>query len=131
MRGYVSVWTHLILVCDRAFFTSLEHLNWTRRHDRRNRMLVDQLRMAIAPQKKAKIIEPGHKSLQFNAVYQENGYRRFGFANVIEERILKVLRFFARHELIPVGFGPPRTAVASSRVAGAPRCIAPPLAVSN
>src|ERR1700676_5597964 len=56
--------------------------------------------MPVATQKQAKIIEPSHKSLQFDAVDQENGHRGLGLAHMVEESVLKILRFFARHELI-------------------------------
>jgi hypothetical protein len=45
------------------------------RHDRRDGVLVDQLRVAIPPQQHAEIIEPSHDALQFDAVDQKNGQR--------------------------------------------------------
>ena len=60
-------------------------------HDGRNGVLVDQLRMPIATQQHAEIIEPGDHALQLDAVHQEDGERNFGFADVIEEGVLQVL----------------------------------------
>ena len=61
------------------------------RHDGRDGVLVDELRMAVATQQHAEIIEPGHHALQFDAVHQKDGERNFGFADVIEEGVLQVL----------------------------------------
>jgi hypothetical protein len=51
-------------------------------------MLVDKLRMTVAPQQQAEIVEPGDNSLQFDSVYQKDGQGRFCFSNVIEEGVL-------------------------------------------
>jgi len=100
MKRCTSLLGDLILIRDRTLFASLKHLNRAGGHDRRYGVFINQLRMAIATQKKAKIIEPRHKPLKFDAVYQKYGHRCLGFADMIEKRILKVLRFFARHELV-------------------------------
>jgi hypothetical protein len=47
--------------------------------------------VAVPTQQHAKIIEPGNDSLQLDAVHQENGERRFAFADVIEEGVLQIL----------------------------------------
>jgi hypothetical protein len=46
-----------------ALFNRLEHGDRGRRHDGGDRVLVDELRMAVAPQEHAEIVEPGHKAL--------------------------------------------------------------------
>jgi hypothetical protein len=51
-------------------------------------MLVDKLRMAIAPQQQTEIVEPGDNSLQLHSVHQKNGQWRFGFTNMIKESVL-------------------------------------------
>ena len=109
-----------------------------RRHDGRDRVLVDELRMAVAPQQHAEIVEPGHEALQFDAVDEKNRHRSLGLANVIEERVLQVLRLFAWHEFgshFGLGrlsrpfrcFGSTRLASASSSAEpiAFPRAIAP------
>jgi len=54
-------------------------------------MLVDQLGLAIAAQQDAEIVEPGDDTLQFYAVDQEDCDWNLGFANVVQESILKIL----------------------------------------
>ena len=51
-------------------------------------MLVDKLRMSIAPEQKAEVVEPGDDALQFDSVDQEDRERRLGFSDVIEEGVL-------------------------------------------
>ena len=46
-----------------VLFGRLEELNRLRRHHRRDRVLVDQLRMRITPQQDAEIVEPSDNSL--------------------------------------------------------------------
>src|SRR6188768_1498637 len=70
---------------------ALEQLDRMTRHDRRDGVLVDQLRVAIPTQQYAKIVKPGHDSLQFDPVHQENGERHFAFADVVEECVLEIL----------------------------------------
>ena len=63
-------------------------------------MLVDQLRMTVAAQKNREIIEPGHDSLKLDAIHQEDRNRCLIFADVVEEHVLKVLRFISSHLMI-------------------------------
>src|SRR5581483_2387277 len=72
-------------------FGALEQLDRMTRHDRRDGVLVDQLRVAIPPQQDAEIIEPRHHALKFHAIDQKNREWRFAFSNVIEKSVLKVL----------------------------------------
>src|ERR1700722_13091610 len=72
----------------RCILAAFEQLDRCSRHDGRNRMLVDKLRVTVAPQQQAEIVEPGHNSLQLYPVDQKNRQWRFGFSNVIEEGVL-------------------------------------------
>ena len=58
------------------------------RHDGRNRVLVDELRMAVPPQQHAEIIEPRNNALQLDPVHQKDRERNFRFADVVEESVL-------------------------------------------
>ena len=79
----------------------LDGLAW---HDGRDGVLIHELRMAVAAQEDAEIVEPGHDSLQLYAVDEKDGQRGLLLANVIEKRVLKALRAFCRHGL-PRPFG--------------------------
>jgi hypothetical protein len=84
-----------------SLFASLvdlvEQLNRLPRHDGGNGVLVNQLRMAIPAQKDAEIIEPGNDSLKFDAIDKEYRQRNFLLPDVVEKRVLKILRAIARH----------------------------------
>ncbi len=60
-----------------------------RGHDRRDRMLVDQLRLAVAAQQHREIVEPGDDPLQLDALDQEHRDRDLGSAQRIQEQVLK------------------------------------------
>ena len=64
-------------------------LNGLTRHDGRDGVLVDELRMSVAAQQDAEIIEPGHDALQLHAIHEKDGQRRLVLANMIEKRVLK------------------------------------------
>jgi hypothetical protein len=51
-------------------------------------MLVDKLRVTVAPEQKTEIVEPGDNALQLHSVDQKDRQWRFGFANVIKEGVL-------------------------------------------
>jgi hypothetical protein len=51
-------------------------------------MLVDKLRVTVAPEQQAEIVEPGDNSLQLHSIDQKDRQWRFGFANVIKEGVL-------------------------------------------
>ena len=78
--------------------------------------LVDELRLGVAPQQHAEIVECRDDALQFHSVDQEYGNRGFVFPYRIEKNILDVLRFLRRHGLPPIiviapfgdGFSVPR-----------------------
>ena len=82
------------MVVGGALFHRLEHLDRGGGHDGGDRVLIDELRMAIAAQENAEIVEPGDETLQFNAVDKKNRDRGLALAHVVQERVLQVLRFF-------------------------------------
>jgi hypothetical protein len=51
-------------------------------------MLVDQLRVTVAPKQQTKIVEPGHDTLELYSVDQKDRQWRLRFANVIKEGVL-------------------------------------------
>src|SRR5207302_11359361 len=87
----------LDLVHGRRFLGPLEQLDRMTRHDRRDGMLVDQLRVAIASQQHAEIIEPRDHALQLHPVYQEDGEGSLVLADLVEEGVMQVLCAFGRH----------------------------------
>src|SRR5215471_16256293 len=81
------------------FLGAFEQLDRMTRHDRRYGVLVDQLRVAVASQQHAEVIEPRDDALQFHAVHEKDREGDFCFANVIEEGVLQVLCAVACHGL--------------------------------
>ena len=75
----------------RRILGAFEQLDRMTGHNGRDGVLVDELRMTIATQQHAEIIEPGHHALQLDSVHQKNGERNFGLADVIEKSVLQVL----------------------------------------
>ena len=51
-------------------------------------MLVDKLRVPIAPKKNTKIVKPSHDPLQLNAVDEKDRKRSLVFPNMIEKGVL-------------------------------------------
>jgi hypothetical protein len=80
-----------------AILDRFEHLDRRGRHDCRDGVLVDQLRMSVAAQKHAEIVEPGDKALQLDAVDQKNRNLVPALAHMVQEGVLQILRFFRRH----------------------------------
>ncbi len=74
-----------------GFLVRIEQLYLHRRHHRRDRMLVDQLRMPVASQQHRELIEPGDDSLQLNAIDEEDRDWRLVLPDVIQEDILNIL----------------------------------------
>src|SRR3546814_11783407 len=72
----------------RLFRLGIEELHGHRRHDRRNRMLVDKLRVRIATKQHAKIVEPRHDTLQLHADDEKDGDGGLVLANLIEKDVL-------------------------------------------
>ena len=81
----------------RRLLGAFEQLDRMTRHDGRDRVLVDELGMPIAPQQHAEIIEPGHDALQLDAVHQEDRERSFVLADMVEEGVLQILCAFGCH----------------------------------
>jgi hypothetical protein len=79
-------------------------------------MLVDELGVPVAPQKDAEIIEPGDETLQFDSIDQKNRDGGLGFPNVVEKRVLEVLRLLSCHEFVRL-FGPLSAVVVQSSCA--------------
>jgi hypothetical protein len=52
-------------------------------------MLVDELRVPVAAEQDAEIIEPSHHSLQLDAIHEKDGQRSLVLANMIEKSVLK------------------------------------------
>src|SRR6056297_1028469 len=78
-------------------------------------MLVNQLRLTVAPQQNAEIVEPGNHTLQLDPVDQEYRDRDLGLAHLIEKRVLQILPirshsisclFFLRTPRIDASFNP-------------------------
>jgi hypothetical protein len=70
----------------------LKHLYGVSGHDRRDGVFVDELRMPVAPQQQAEIVEPGDDSLELDAVDEEDRERDFILPDEIQKRILQILR---------------------------------------
>src|SRR5690606_36572252 len=72
-------------------------------------MLVNELRVGVASQQHAEIVEPGQDALKLDAVHEEYGDRNLVLSDVLEKNVLNVLRFFTGHSasapfLLSVGF---------------------------
>jgi hypothetical protein len=68
-------------------------------------MLVDKLALPVATQEHAEIVKPGDDALQLDPVDQKDRDRDLGLADVIEERILKVLFRIGHIVVRLLGFG--------------------------
>lgn len=64
-------------------------------------MLVNELGVTIPPEQHAEIVKPGDHALQFHTVDKEYRQRDFVLSDVVEKRILQILRAFARHIFEP------------------------------
>src|SRR5271163_915463 len=78
-------------------FDRLKHRNRTGWHDGRDCVFIDQLRVPVTAQQDAEIIKPGNETLQFYSVDEKNRDRRLGLSDVIEKRVLEVLRLLGCH----------------------------------
>jgi hypothetical protein len=70
------------------------------RHDGRDCMFVDKLRLAVTAQEHTEIVKPGDHALQLYAVDQEDCDRDFGFPGVVQKGVLQVL-FVGSHVWLP------------------------------
>src|SRR5690606_25033240 len=75
----------------------VEQLDWRTRHDCRDRVLIDQLRLSVTTQKQTEIVEPGDDTLKLDTVHEEDRDRDFLLANVVEKGVLQVLLLFTSH----------------------------------
>ena len=75
---------------------AFKHLNRLARHDGGNGVLVDKLRVSIAAQKHAEIVERGDDARQFDAVDEKDGEWILGLPDRVQEQVLQILRAF-RH----------------------------------
>jgi hypothetical protein len=73
----------------RCFLSAFEELDGMTGHDGRNGVLVDELRMPVATQQHAEIIEPGHDALQLHTIHEKDRQRSLVLANMIEKSVLK------------------------------------------
>src|SRR3569833_972447 len=90
-----STWMTNALLPNSAFGRLVLELDRAHRHHGGDRVLVDQLALAVAAQQDAEIVEPGDVALELHAIDQKDGDGAFGFADSVEERVLKVLLFIA------------------------------------
>jgi hypothetical protein len=63
-------------------------------------MLVNKLRVRVAPEQDAEIVEPGNDALEFDAVDEEDRHGRLVLADVVQKYVLHVLRL-VRHRVYP------------------------------
>ena len=71
-------------------------------HQRRNRMLVEKLRLGVAAQKYAKMVEPSNDALQLHRVNEKDRHRDLVLTDVIQKHVLYILAFFACHFFVSV-----------------------------
>src|SRR3546814_8196234 len=60
-------------------------------HHRRDRMFVNQLRLAVAAQQQREIVEPGDDSLKLDPLDEEHRHRSLVPPHGVEKKILKIL----------------------------------------
>ena len=59
-------------------------------------MLIDQLRLAVATQQDAEVVEPADNALELDTIDEEDGERRLRLAHAVQERVLQILFLFGR-----------------------------------
>ena len=64
-------------------------------------MFINKLTLTIATQKHAEIVKPCDHALKLDPVDQKDRYGDFGFADMIEKCVLKIL-FVTGHETLPL-----------------------------
>jgi hypothetical protein len=62
-----------------------------RRHNGRNGVFVDKLRLAIAAQQHTEVVKPRDDPLELHTVDEKNRDGNFCFANIVQKCILQVL----------------------------------------
>jgi hypothetical protein len=81
---------------------AFEQLHGRARHDGGNRVLVDELGMAVAAQQNTEIVESCDHALKLHTVHQEDCQWNLVLPHVVQERILKILSALSRHLVAPV-----------------------------
>ena len=71
----------------RSAFFGFEHLHRLARHDGRDRVLVDELRVPVTTKKNAEVIEGCNNTRQFNTVDEKYCQRDLLLANCVQEKI--------------------------------------------
>lgn len=72
---------------NQPLFVSLwiKQLNWRTRHNGRNRVFIDQLRLGLAAKQQTEIVEPRYNALQLYTIDQKDGHWNFVFPDIVEE----------------------------------------------
>jgi hypothetical protein len=84
-----------------ALIIAIKELYRRAGHDRRDGMLVDQLRMPVTAQKNAEIVKPRDDALQLDAIDEKNGQRDLLLSDMIQKRVLQILSAFSGHKFYP------------------------------
>ena len=71
-------------------------------------MLVHELRLSVAAEQNAEIVEPGDVPLEFYSIDQKNRDGRFALAHGIQKRVLQILLFVGHDETVLFRWLPPR-----------------------
>jgi hypothetical protein len=104
--------------------------NGLARHNRRNRVFINQLALTVSAQQNAKIIKPSDHPLKFHTIYQENCYRNFGFTNVVKKRVLQILLIRSHYFCLTFALFIARDLPVIVSMSGARRKIHPPIGFS-
>jgi hypothetical protein len=84
-----------------GLFTSLvdliEQLDGLSGHDGGNGVFVNQLGVTVPAQENAEIVEPGYDTLKLYAIHKEYRQGNLLLPDVVEKRVLQILRAIARH----------------------------------
>src|SRR5215212_1588117 len=86
------------VLCGSLSVRRLSHSSRLSRHDRRDRVLVDELLLPVSNEQKRIAVEPCHEALEPNAPDQEDRDRHIVLAHVIQEGVLESLRVFCGHD---------------------------------
>src|ERR1044072_9381044 len=85
------------------------------RQDRREGVLVDQLRLAVAAQKHREIVEPGDDPLELDPLDEEHGDRGLAAPEAVQEHVLEVVDLVGHCALFLVSWRRPAAPTAISR----------------
>src|SRR3546814_6254751 len=84
-------------------------------HHRRDRMFVNQLRLAVAAQQQREIVEPGDDSLKLDPLDEEHRHRSLVPPHGVEKKILKILALIGHIGLLFLAAIPHRRSVCQTR----------------